>query len=521
MTATSDSHGDRIVANLHPFADQFGRLSDSLADAILIDDNRRVLRANGRAEAMFGYAHRELEGRLLESLLALEDWKADHRLPDVAANSRDPAATWKRVLHGIRKDGSRFAIEITRSHLLVDGADLFFSVVRDLSARPAIDAHSHDAESSRFIDHAPDGIFIANAHGQYQEVNAAGCEMLGYSREELLGMAIPDVLAPDEIPRVADEVARLRGGAAVKSEWRFRRKDGSIFHGEVHGRQLADSRLLGYVRDISAHRQIEDDLRASQKFIDAVAKASPPMIYVFDLDERRLRYQNRSILADLGHPPSVAAIDRLDDFKAFIPAEDEAHLENVLREWRSLPDGQVREDEYRLRTAQGALHWFLGRETAFTRGTDGAVRQVLGTLDDITQRKRTELSLENSRALLQSFVEHTPAAVAMLDKDLRYIAVSRRWIQDYELGTGDLRGKRHYDLFPEIRKNAPLAGHPPAVSGRSRRTARRGSLRPHERPHRLAALGGPPLARRARRDRRDHHVHGGHHRPKARRIAAP
>jgi PAS domain S-box-containing protein len=334
-------------------------------------------------------------------------------------------------------------------------------------------------------------------------------------------MSIVDVLAPDEIPRVADEVARLRGGAAVKSEWRFRRKDGSIFHGEVHGRQLADSRLLGYVRDISAHRQIEDDLRASQKFIDAVAKASPPMIYVFDLDERRLRYQNRSILADLGHPPSVAAIDRLDDFKAFIPAEDEAHLENVLREWRSLPDGQVREDEYRLRTAQGALHWFLGRETAFTRGTDGAVRQVLGTLDDITQRKRTELSLENSRALLQSFVEHTPAAVAMLDKDLRYIAVSRRWIQDYELGTGDLRGKRHYDLFPEIRKNAPLAGHPPAVSGRSRRTARRGSLRPHERPHRLAALGGPPLARRARRDRRDHHVHGGHHRPKARRIAAP
>jgi PAS domain S-box-containing protein len=309
---------------------------------------------------------------------------------------------------------------------------------------------SPDVQFRTLVEHAPDGIFIADAHGRYQEVNAAGCEMLKYSREELLTMSIVDVLAPDEIPRVADEVARLRGGGAVKSEWRFRRKDGSIFHGEVHGRQLADSRLLGYVRDISGHRQIEDDLRASQKFIEAVAKASPPMIYVFDLDEQRLRYQNRSILVDLGHPPSIAAIDRLDDFTVLMHPDDQARLGDVLREWRTLPDGHVREDEYRFRDPQGSFHWLLGRETAFTRGADGAVHQILGTLYDITQRKRIEQSLEFSRTKLLSFVEHAPAAVAMLDKDLRYIAVSRRWMQDYELGAGNLRGKRHYDVFPEM-----------------------------------------------------------------------
>ena len=88
------------------------------------------------------------------------------------------------------------------------------------------------------VDHAPDGIFIADAHGRYLEVNAAWCEMLGYSHDEILGMMVSDVLVPDEAPRVASEVARLRDGDAVKSVWRFRRKDDSSFYGEVNGRQL-------------------------------------------------------------------------------------------------------------------------------------------------------------------------------------------------------------------------------------------------------------------------------------------
>jgi len=451
MTSTPDRPDGRIVTSAAYIPDRFGRLCDSLADAVVIDDDYQILGANRQAEAMFGFAHGELVGRPREVILIGQIRQAADRLPDDATNPREVIATSKPVSLGVRRDGTTFTIEMTRTRLNVDGTDLFCTVVRDLSDRPKSDQPSHHSQFHMLFDHAPDGIFIADAHGRYQEVNAAGCEMLGYARTELIGMSIADVLSPGEIPRVADELARLRDGSPVKSEWQFRRKDGSIFHGEVHGRQLADSRLLGYVRDISAHWQIEDDLRASQKFIEAVAKASPPVIYVFDLDEARLKYLNRSILRELGYPTTGADIQRLDDFKAFMPMEDEAHLGQVLHEWRNLPDGYVREDEYRLRDAQGTIHWFLGRETAFTRSADGAVHQILGTLYDITQRKRSEQSLENSRALLQSFVEHTPAAVAMLDKDLRYIAVSRRWVQDYELGAGDLIGKRHYDVFPEIR----------------------------------------------------------------------
>ncbi|HKQ35453.1 MAG TPA: PAS domain S-box protein [Nitrospiraceae bacterium] len=86
------------------------------------------------------------------------------------------------------------------------------------------------------------------------------------------------------------------------------------------------------------------------------------------------------------------------------------------------------------------------------RRTGGAhtINQT-GISEDITSRKRAKAALDHSHDLLKSFVEHTPAAVAMFDKQLRYLAVSRRWLQDYQLGDRSIIGLHHYDVFPEIR----------------------------------------------------------------------
>ncbi len=64
-------------------------------------------------------------------------------------------------------------------------------------------------------------------------------------------------------------------------------------------------------------------------------------------------------------------------------------------------------------------------------------------------RERTEL-LAAREELLNSFVKHVPAAVAMLDRDMRYLQVSDRWYADYSLNSSQILGRSYYDVLPDI-----------------------------------------------------------------------
>ncbi len=68
----------------------------------------------------------------------------------------------------------------------------------------------------------------------------------------------------------------------------------------------------------------------------------------------------------------------------------------------------------------------------------------------VSELEHTEQALRTSEEHVRLFVEHTPAAVAMLDRDMRYIMASRRWIIDYELGDQNIIGRSHYEIFTDI-----------------------------------------------------------------------
>ncbi len=109
--------------------------------------------------------------------------------------------------------------------------------------------------------------------------------------------------------------------------------------------------------------------------------------------------------------------------------------------------GRVQGLETRLRRADGSSRWVA--LTAQVMEVEG-VPLVLTVMADIQARKALEqVNLDRER-LLSLFIAHAPTAIAMLDQDLRYIAASRRWLEDYRLGDLDVAGRSHYELFPEI-----------------------------------------------------------------------
>ncbi|HZX30580.1 MAG TPA: ATP-binding protein, partial [Rhodocyclaceae bacterium] len=74
--------------------------------------------------------------------------------------------------------------------------------------------------------------------------------------------------------------------------------------------------------------------------------------------------------------------------------------------------------------------------------------QAIGRAADLL--KERSASLEESQEKLQLFIRYAPAALAMFDREMRYLAVSRRWLEDYGLGDRDILGQSHYEVFPDI-----------------------------------------------------------------------
>ena len=84
------------------------------------------------------------------------------------------------------------------------------------------------------------------------------------------------------------------------------------------------------------------------------------------------------------------------------------------------------------------------------RDESGRIVKSVGMVHDITERKRAEVALRESEERLRLFIVHAPAGLAMFDRDMRYLYLSRRWRDDYGLGERDIIGVSHYEIFPEI-----------------------------------------------------------------------
>lgn len=219
----------------------------------------RWLRVNDSLCDMTGYSREELLGLTWMQLNHPDDLPA--RLPPFADLMAGRTEGYQEERRLVRKDGTAIDAEVhVRGVSEPDGRIRHvIMTVRDITdfkrAREAL--QESEARFRLLVEQATDGIFLSDPDGRFIEVNSAGAEMLDYSREELLHLTIADVVQPEEVPRIAPEVARFDGGWVVRSEWQFRRKDGSSFVGEVMGRRLPDGRLQAIVRDITERKRAE------------------------------------------------------------------------------------------------------------------------------------------------------------------------------------------------------------------------------------------------------------------------
>ena len=143
-----------------------------------------------------------------------------------------------------------------------------------------MDLTSHPLDPSRaelcraLFERAADGIFIVDQQSRFVEVNPRGCEMLGYSRQEILALALVDLILDEDLARSLLRLDDLRAGKTLVGKCSLRCGNARLLPVEIRSQMLSDGRLLCNVHDLTERQQVEIALRKSEERLDLALKGA-------------------------------------------------------------------------------------------------------------------------------------------------------------------------------------------------------------------------------------------------------
>ena len=137
---------------------------------------------------------------------------------------------------------------------------------------------------------AGDGIFLIDDQGRMIEMNPRGCEILGYSRQELLGQPVFNFQPHDEIDHIQKKLVQFAADRLVTTESAFIRKDGARVPVEITGKLLSNNQILGLLRDITERKRSEQALIESEQKFRSLVEHSPDGIVIVDETGRILEW---------------------------------------------------------------------------------------------------------------------------------------------------------------------------------------------------------------------------------------
>lgn len=210
-----------------------------------------------------------------------------------------------------------------------------------------------------------------------------------------------------------------------------------IFPAGTHGSSGSD------LRDHAL--RVEEDLRKSEELLRMAMEASAAGAWSWNVVSNQSNWDDR-YHAMYDFPPGDPRT--YEAWIARLHPVDRDRVVARLEEMERTPGDDVWNMEFRVVSPTRGVLWMHGLGRA-RRDASGRVVAMAGINLDITARKQAEGKLRESEEQLRLFFANAPAAVAMFDLDMRYIAASRRWLRDFAL-SGDIVGRSHYDVFPEI-----------------------------------------------------------------------
>ena len=172
---------------------------------------------------------------------------------------------------------------------------------------------------------------------------------------------------------------------------------------------------------ITERKAAEHKLRENQHLTEKILYCTPNLIYIYDLLENCNIYSNKEVLDFLGYSPEQIKSMGSKLFANILHPDDTEVVAKHHARFANAPDNATYDVEYRMRHSSGEWRWLRSRDTLFGRTKQGLSKQILGTCQDITERKKTKELLVESEEKYRTLVETADDAILLTDLDGKHI----------------------------------------------------------------------------------------------------
>jgi len=256
------------------------------------------------------------------------------------------------------------------------------------------------------VEEADDGMFITDLHGRYLAVNPWGTELTGYSREELLGMNITDLIPPEDPVLEPIRMDDLRQGNIVIKERRIYRKNGSVLPVEVRVRTLPTGNLLVIMRDTAVRTRAQEALLESEKRYRSVVEDQTELICRFlpedgtltFVNEAYCRYFDKKVDELVGH-----------SFLSLIPELERGEAWSHIAALTTV--NSVMTHEHPVLLPDGTQGWQQWTNRAILDESGARILEIQAVGRDITVRKRAEEQMLIANERLQYLLSSTSVVI--------------------------------------------------------------------------------------------------------------
>jgi PAS domain S-box-containing protein len=420
--------------------ERFRAVFESARDGIMVADleSLQIVAANPAILEMLGYSAGEILGLAVSDIHPGAD---EQRTREEFALAMTRLKMMTSDVPVKKKDGSVFFADISAALIMLAGRQCIVGIFHDVTSRKKSEQAIRESEARlrSIADAVSDVIYRIGVDGILTYVSPSVKRVLGYAGDELVGKNFADYIHQDDLQATVDSYHRLLAGEPLRElNARICTSTGGFIDAEVNAVPISRDGVVvevqGIFRDITERKRVEGALRAKTEELDRYFTNALDLLCIADMDGY-FRRMNKEWEAALGY--SITDLEGTR-FLDYVHSED---LDATLGALARLgAQEEVLNFTNRYRAKDGSYRWIEWR--SFPAGN-----LIYASARDITERKRAEEALRESRNLLRAILDTIPVRVFWKDRDLKYLGCNQPFALDAGVGSPeDIVGKNDHQM---------------------------------------------------------------------------